>query len=170
MVRAMILDQLKQAGLKFATSPQAMKLMSNPKVQQALMKLLQLPNDVRTGVQKRTGQFAQYADLVTRTDMQQLNRMVRDLERELRRLQRQVQREEEKLEAAKEALKATGGGNGDAAATAEEAPKKAKKGIKVKRKIKAKKKDDPAPEAAEKPKKKKAVKVKRAVKVKKKDA
>ncbi|MFT7625482.1 MAG: hypothetical protein ACI9WU_004673, partial [Myxococcota bacterium] len=96
----MLFDQLKQAGMKWATSPQAMKLMANPNVQMALMKLLQLPNDVRRGVVSRTGQFAAYADLVTRNDIQSVNRMVRELERELRRVQRKLDDERAKATAA----------------------------------------------------------------------
>ncbi len=121
-------SNLKEAGMKWASSPQAMKLMTNPNVQKALMKALQLPGEVRNAVQERTKAFAEYADLATRGDIQTFQRTMRDLEREIGRLKRDLD-----AERAKVATMSTAAAAPTAAPPAEtEAPKKTKIAIKKK--------------------------------------
>ena len=83
---------LKDKGKAWATSPQAMKLLMNPKVQKAMMKAMQMPGTVRQEVTSRTHQFANYADLVTRKDVQVLTKHLRKLEREVARLNQELEK------------------------------------------------------------------------------
>ena len=83
---------LKDKGKAWATSPQAMKLLMNPKVQKAMMKAMQMPGTVRQEVTSRTQQFANYADLVTRKDVQVLTKHLRKLEREVARLNQELEK------------------------------------------------------------------------------
>jgi hypothetical protein len=90
-------NNIKKAGMKWATSPQAMKIMTNPEFQKVLMKALQLPNDVRHAVQERTAKFADFADLATRADVQTFTRTIRDLERDVQKLKRELDLERAKV-------------------------------------------------------------------------
>ena len=181
----MLLDKIKKAGMNWATSPQAMKLMGNPNVRKALMRIIQLPGEIRAGVVDRTSKFAAYADLVTRNDMMELRRNLRRMQSDLERLRRQVREEQERLARAKAALGKTGGGNGDVTApTVAEKPDapSGKKKVKIgKRKVISKAKAaateatatptlapaEAAPEA-DAPKKKKVIAKKKKVIAKKK--
>jgi len=129
-------SKIKKMGMDFATSPQAMSMMSNPNVQKALMKALQLPSDVRNVVQARVKAVAEYTDIATRNDVQSFAKTVRELERELNRVKREL--EAEKAKAAQRAAAAavatassTAAPSADAApvteaASASDAPKKTK--------------------------------------------
>ncbi len=86
---------LLDKGKAWATSPQAMKLMMNPKVQKAMMMAMQMPGTVREEVTTRTHKFASYADLVTRKDVQVLTKHLRKLEREVARLNRELEKAHE---------------------------------------------------------------------------
>ncbi|MBT9558351.1 MAG: hypothetical protein IV100_20120 [Myxococcales bacterium] len=112
-------SKIKKMGMDFATSPQAMSMMSNPNVQKALMKALQLPSDVRNAVQARAKAVAEYTDIATRNDVQTFAKTVRELERELNRVKREL--EAEKAKAAQRAA-AAAPSTGPAMPAAEAAP------------------------------------------------
>jgi len=127
---------LKDKGKAWATSPQAMKLLMNPKVQKAMMKAMQMPGTVRQEVTSRTHKFANYADLVTRKDVQTLTKHLRKLEREVARLNRELEKAHEAAAAKASVAPPTAAPEAAAPSATEDTPapkKKVKK--KVKRKV-----------------------------------
>ena len=135
-------SSLKDKGKAWATSPQAMKLLMNPKVQKAMMKAMQMPGTVRQEVTSRTHKFADYADLVTRKDVQILTKHLRKLEREVSRLNRELEKAHAAAASATASATPAPTTPAEPAKTAEPAKKKKVVKKKVKRKVVKKAKSD----------------------------
>jgi BMFP domain-containing protein YqiC len=132
----MLLDRLKQAGLQIAMSPQAMKLLSNPNVQKAMMKAINMRSDIRMTMQRRVSSFAKNMDLVTREDVSRLKQTIRDLESTVSRLKSDL----EKKPAPAAQAAAAAGSNGSSSASEKTKPR-TRKVRKVKKVVRKKKAD-----------------------------
>ena len=86
----MILDRLKRAGMTVVMSPQTMKLLSNPNVQKAMMRAINLRADLRETVQKNVSTWARNMNLVTSDEVLSLKRTIRELESTLERMRREL--------------------------------------------------------------------------------
>jgi len=69
----------KQLG-KLLASDTTMKVLSNPQVQQVMMKAINMRSEVRETVGKQVKVFASAFDLVTREDVATLKKKMRDME------------------------------------------------------------------------------------------
>ena len=126
----MIFDRIKEAGMKAAMSPSAMKLLSDPRVQKMMMRALRLPSDVRMAMEKNGQTLAKSFALVTREELSNMKRNLRDLKSQIDQLENEL----EKARSAPAAAPASPSNGSSAPKTA--AKPKAKKSVKVTRKKK----------------------------------
>jgi polyhydroxyalkanoate synthesis regulator phasin len=80
----MVLDRLKdKAARKMGAalaSDAAMKVVSDPRVQGAMLRAINMRGELREAVERRVSTIATALDLVTRDDVATLRRTIRDLE------------------------------------------------------------------------------------------
>ena len=81
---------LQEQTAKTLRSPATMRLLSNPRVQQTLLKVINLRADNRQKMSSQVQEFARSNDLVTREDVVRLRRTVRDLEATVASLTQQL--------------------------------------------------------------------------------
>ncbi len=79
-----MLDQIKDIAARKVgaalASDAAMKVVSNPKVQGAMLRAINARGELREAVERRVSTLATALDLVTREDVARLRRTIRDLE------------------------------------------------------------------------------------------
>ncbi|MEY3013133.1 MAG: hypothetical protein RIT45_1868 [Pseudomonadota bacterium] len=90
----MKLDSLKDLAARKVgaalASDTAMKVVSNPKVQGAMLRALNARGELREAVEKRVSTLATALDLVTREDVATLRRTIRNLEDTLEELREEL--------------------------------------------------------------------------------
>jgi hypothetical protein len=117
----MIFDRIKEAGMKVAMSPTTMKLLSDPRIQKAMMRALRLPSDVRLAMEKNGQSLARTFALVTREDLLDMKRNLRDLKGQLVQLQSELEVARAAAAAAGAPIEAPGNGSSAAAVETHEA-------------------------------------------------
>lgn len=128
----MIFDRIKEAGMKAAMSPSAMKLLSDPRVQKMMMRALRLPSDVRMAMEKNGQTLAKSFALVTREELSNMKRNLRDLKSQIDQLENEL----EKARSAPAAAPVSPSNGSSAPKTAAKPKASAKKSVKVTRKKK----------------------------------
>lgn len=88
----MPLSQIRKTAVRkmneLMTSERVMKLLGDPRVQKAMMGTLKFQANARDRWEKGVGVVAGSFSLVTRKDLNQLKRRIRDLEGQLRKIQK----------------------------------------------------------------------------------
>ena len=93
-----------QAG-RVLKSPTTLKVLSNPRVQRAMLQAINLRADLRQKVTVQVEDFARNHNLVTREDVAQLRRTIRELEATVATLRNEVDEANVRAEQAEEAAK-----------------------------------------------------------------
>ncbi|MEE2779508.1 MAG: hypothetical protein VYE15_03220 [Myxococcota bacterium] len=86
---------LRLAG-EFLASPTALSLLSNPQVQDTMRRAFNLRSDVRDGLDKQVDTLARSLNLVSRKDIQDLKRTIRELENQAAALEYELRKERER--------------------------------------------------------------------------
>jgi len=89
-----------QAG-RVLKSPTTLKVLSNPRVQRAMLQAINLRSDIRQKVTVQVEDFARNHNLVTREDVAHLRRTIRELEATVATLRNQVTEASERTQEAK---------------------------------------------------------------------
>ncbi len=90
-----MLDKLRdgamRSGMRLMGNPRVMKLVSSPRVMQAMMKAVELRGEVQSAVDARLKRLARTFKLATRDDLSTLQSTIRGLESALKNVQAKVE-------------------------------------------------------------------------------
>jgi hypothetical protein len=111
-----------------------MKVLSDPRIQKVMMRALRMPSDIRLAIEKNGQNLAKTFALVTKEDLINMKRTMRELQSELVRLKSELEAANSAPAEAPAPAETPAPGNGSAAAATAEAPAKPKRKVTVKKK------------------------------------
>lgn len=89
-MKKMLFNAVQAQADRLLSSPQTLRFLSDPRVQKAMMQVINLRGDLHQKVSGKVQGFAKNYSLVTRDDMAKLRRTVRELQNTISTLESEI--------------------------------------------------------------------------------